>query len=429
MSFVNVYCWQQTYRSEVAEAQGWLFVRFCYDDGRTAYMQPVGEGGVEEALQLIFADAAERGEEPIIVGLDSHWREYMEQHYAERFAIHAPRSLSDYIYLASDLATLPGRKLQPKRNHINRFIEQHTYHLEPLSQENIGACEVIYGRWLNNHCRTCRREMAESRAMMRAFRALDSLPIEGWVLYADSEAVAYTYGSAINHDTFCIHIEKADPTIEGAATMINRLAAEQIAQRYRYINREEDMGLAGLRFAKSSYRPTMLLEKATARALTPRERSMRELWCRAFGDERATFDAFLIEAEDITRSFTTTNDAGEVVAMLHVVELRATEMRVAYIYGVATAEEHRGEGLASALITKALEWIDQSGRFDICALIPVDERAERLYTRFGFGAKSQSVRFATDYDFGTGCAEADIAMLRGGGHTATTEELVLTRPQ
>ena len=427
MSFANIYCWQDTYRSEVAEWGGWLLVRFCYDGSHRAFMQPIGEGSRRAVIEALAADAAERGEALVMVGLDAEWCEFLAENYPEQWASYAPRSLSDYIYLASDLATLPGRKYQPKRNHINRFTSQYGWRVEPISTSNIADCRVVYDGWLAAHCSDCRGEVVEALAVERAFSSFDQLPLSGRILYADERPVAFAYGSAINHDTFCIHVEKADATVDGASAMINRLMAEAVADEYRYINREEDMGLAGLRFAKQSYRPVELLQKSTARMLTSDERSMMRLWSDVFGDERHVVEEFMVGYRPSARTFVRCS-GDDMVAMLHVVELVGAQMRVAYIYAVATAEQYRGRGLASGLMAEALGWIDNSGRFDCTMLIAADEAAQRLYSRFGFVPSDLHLTFDTEYDFGTGDTTTDIAMVRGGQDLALSAELSLAMP-
>lgn len=426
MSFANIYCWQDTYRSEVAEWGGWLFIRFCYDGEHRAFMQPVGEGSRRAVVDALTADAAARGENLVMVGLDAEWCEFLAKNYPEQWASYAPRSLSDYIYLTSDLATLPGRKYQPKRNHINHFTSQYSWRVEPISGANLADCKVVYDRWLAAHCSECRGEVVEALAVERAFSSFDQLPLSGRILYADERPVAFAYGSAVNHDTFCIHVEKADASVDGASAMINRLMAEAVADKYRYINREEDMGLAGLRFAKRSYRPVELLSKSTARMLTSDERSMMRLWRDVFGDEPSDIEAFMVGCRPLARTFVS-RCGDDVVAMLHVVELVGAECRVAYIYAVATAEDYRGRGLASELLTEALAWIDQSKKFDCAMLIASNDAARRLYRRFGFEQRDLHLTFDTEYDFGTGDTTADMAMVRGG-QDLVLSELCLTIP-
>ena len=286
MSFANIFCWQDTYHSELAEHDGFLLTRFLYGENETGYMQPVGSGETRHIVEALREDAAHRGSALRIVGMTPGWRQRIEDSFPGQFAFSAPRSLRDYIYLASDLANLPGRRYQPKRNHINRFLSKYEYRYEPLTGENVADCIELNRIWMSEHGDVSESEHSEQMAMRRAFENFDRLGLRGGVLYADSRIAAFTYGSPVSASTFCTHVEKADVRIEGAAAMINQLFARDLASEYEYINREEDLGIEGLRHSKQSYYPTVLLEKLSARELSVRERQIRELWMNVFGDER-----------------------------------------------------------------------------------------------------------------------------------------------
>ena len=117
MAFANIYCWQETYRSEWAEADGFLIVRYRINGGRlTAYMQPVRAGGSEDFTRLIpllESDAASLGQPLRITGLTSEAAALLRQAYPEKFVFADNRSAADYIYAAADLRNLTGRKYQP----------------------------------------------------------------------------------------------------------------------------------------------------------------------------------------------------------------------------------------------------------------------------------------------------------------------------
>lgn len=420
-AFANIYCWQDTYRSEIAECDGFLLVRFEYGDGETCYMQPVGSGSVRNIVQVLIDDAAAHGSPLRIVGLTPEWRNEIEREFPSMFAFSSPRSTRDYIYLSSDLATLPGRRYQSKRNHINRFKAQYAFRYEPLSAANIPDCMELNGKWTALHPDSP-SEQAEQAAMRRAFARFDELGLRGGVLYADGRIAAFTYGSAIDGETFCTHVEKVDTEIEGAGAMINQLFAQSLADEYRYINREEDLGLEGLRFSKLSYHPAILLEKISARMLTPRERQIRTLWQEAFGDSREFADDFLIQyynpALCLTRS-----DGGRTVAMLHIVPMNTDCGRMAYIYAVATDAGYRRRGYASALLDEALSRIGASGEYDFAALIPGSEESRRLYAAFGFEDTAVPITFGGDFDFGTGDKAQDLAMIYRAGEKELPKEI------
>ena len=407
LNFANIFCWSDTYHSEVAEAEGFLVVRF--DNGGTkSYMQPVGGGDKATILEVLRQDAFEQDVPLRLYGLSQEWRKFLEENYPSEFAFDAPRALCDYIYSVEDLAQLRGRKYQPKRNHINNFVARHKWHAEPLSRDNIKDCYALNRKWLKGR-EMGDAEWAEQHALHRAFDNFDELLLRGLVLYAENRAVAFSYGTPINYRTFCTHIEKHDSDVEGAATMINRLMAQSLEDEFEFVNREDDLGLEGLRFAKMSYHPLLLLEKISALHLTPEQREMRAMWHDIFGDEESEIDAFLVRHTEAIPMLQ--KEEGRVVSMLFVVPLQMWEQRVAYIYAVATLPEYRGRGIASRLLGEALKYAEESGAFDCATLIPSSTESKRLYERLGFEDSQKQMLFPANDYLGTGSVPHDLAMI------------------
>lgn len=408
LNFANIFCWSATYHSEVAEAEDFLVIRFD-NGGAKCYMQPVGSGDKRVILELLRRDAFEQRTPLRLYGLSHEWRTFLEENYPEAFAFDTPRALCDYIYRVDDLAQLPGRKYQPKRNHINRFVARYKWHAEPLSRANIKDCLALNDKWLANR-EVGDMERAEQQTLRCAFENFEALGLRGIVLYADGVPAAFSYGTPINHSTFCTHIEKHDNTIEGAATMINRLMAQSLDEEFEFVNREDDLGLEGLRFAKMSYHPALLLDKISALHLTDEQRQMRRMWHEIFGDEIAEIDTFLIRHSEAVPMIYKERD--RVVSMLFVVPLQMWEQRVAYIYAVATLAEYRGRGIASNLLGEALRYIEESSAFDCAALIPSSTESKRLYERLGFENVQKPMIFPVNDYLGTGSVPHDLAMIK-----------------
>lgn len=408
LNFANIFCWSDSYHSEVAEADGFLVIRFD-NGGVKSYMQPVGRGDKRLILERLRQDAFAMHAPLRLYGLSAEWRDFLEENYPSEFAFDAPRALCDYIYCTEDLAQLQGRRYQPKRNHLNRFVAQYDWHVKPISRENVEDCIALYNKWLHSR-EVGETELAEQHAIRRAFDNFDALGLRGLVLYVDGRAVAFSYGTPITQKTFCTHIEKHDAEVERAATMINREMAKMLEGEFEFINREDDLGLEGLRFAKMSYYPTRLLEKISALHLTIEQREMRQIWHEIFGDEISEIDSFFIRHDDAMPFIY--KEGGRVASMLFVVPLQMWERRVAYIYAVATKPEFRGRGIASKLLNEALHAIEQSDKFDIAALIPSSTESKRLYERLGFEDSRKPMVFAADDYLGTGSSPHDLAMIK-----------------
>lgn len=413
-AFANMVCWQGVYRSEWTEAAGFLVIRFRINGGdEVGYMQPIGSGDFTTLLPLLTEDAHRIGQPLRLVGLtDEAWQQLQET-APERFAAEADRNLCDYIYRREDLVTLRGRHYQPKRNHLNRFRSSYPdYRYEPLTARHAAACMGLSGEWCRQHggCQDAALS-AEQAAMQCAFDHFEELGLQGGALYVGEQLVAFSYGSVVGDETFVVHVEKADTRYEGAFTMINRLLAEQVGAAIRWINREEDLGIEGLRKAKLSYCPTLLLRKWMAVEQSDEAQRCRQLWQLCFpSDERTFIDHFLLHYYRRERMLTQERE-GKMVAMAHLLDFASDEGRMSYLFGVATDPEWRGKGLATVLIEEAKKRAAAAGNWAV-VLIAASPSLRSFYAERGFRGEVPIRLLAPDhFDFGTGDAAADRAML------------------
>lgn len=414
LSFANMFCWQEVYHSAWAIVDGFLVIRFHIDGGdRLGYMQPVGEGDCARIIPALREDAHAHGQRLRIIGLTDRGREMIRQMHIGQFAFESDRALEDYVYAADDLRNLPGRRYQPKRNHINRFMAEYPdYRYEELTPDRFDECMQLEREWRRNHDGHTSELCAEQRAMQRAFAHFAELGMTGGCIYVGERMVAFTYGSAVNDHTFDTHVEKADTDYDGAFTVINCLFARHLPERFTLINREEDLGIEGLRRAKLSYHPAVIQHKFTAIHLHPDELACKELWQTCFGDEEQFIDSFLIRYYSRRRMLSIERD-GRMAAMLHLLPFESELGRTTYIYGVTTAPEYRGRGLATELMREAMRLAGERGD-DALFLIPTpgEEWLRDFYGGFGLEGRIP-VEFVTrdGFDFGTGRAADDVAML------------------
>ncbi len=265
-SFVNLYLWG---RQKAAFLHGQL-VFFSQFNRRSVYLFPVGTGDKKPALDAVMADARARGIPCRLAGLTHDDCALLEQLYPGKLQYHFDRDSFDYVYDINDLADLKGRKLQKKRNHLNRFRAAYPDHtLEPITDENIGEVRALVDKWYalrlaeNPHGDYQLEQEAIGKALGK--RAL--LGLEGLLLRVEGEPVAMTLGSRLNKDTFDIHFEKALDVADGAYAAINNGFAGYLREKYPevlWLNREDDMGIEGLRKAKLSYNPSRMVEKSWA---------------------------------------------------------------------------------------------------------------------------------------------------------------------
>lgn len=265
LSFSNLCSWRFLYHTKFAIINNFLVFKFWAGD-ELAYMMPVGEGNLEETLNELIEDARQEGEPFCMLGVCSCMREDLEAIMPGQFGFTVDRDYADYIYLRSDLATLKGKKFQSKRNHINKFRNTYPdYKYSPITKDRIQECLELEAKWCKaNDCDQQEGTGNERRALIYALNHFEELGLTGGILHVNGQIVAFTFGMPINKETFGVHVEKADTSIDGAYAMINYEFANHIPEQYIYINREEDLGIEGLRKAKLSYHPETILEKYMA---------------------------------------------------------------------------------------------------------------------------------------------------------------------
>lgn len=263
-TFVNVFLWSRQYPVKWAIIEGALVFK-SEDDSHVSYAFPAGdEESVKKALAQMKAYSEEKGYPFSLYNVTPTDYEKLEQWYPGRFQIEYDRDEADYIYESEKLATLSGKKLHGKKNHVNKFksVYEGRWSYEPMKKENLEECFQMALKWRNqNGCNEDEKKNAEMCVCLNALRLFEELELKGGILRVDGEIVAFTMGEPISPDTFVVHIEKAYADVPGAYNMINQQFVEHECMDYMYINREDDAGSEGLRKAKLSYRPVFLVEK------------------------------------------------------------------------------------------------------------------------------------------------------------------------
>ena len=267
-SFVNVYLWSRHYKVKYAVIMDALVFRNEEPDGSCTFAFPAGEpDNVKRALDFLMDRSREKGCRFALYNVTPEMFAQLEAWYPGRFEIEYNRDYADYVYETEKLATLAGKKLHGKRNHINKFKTLYPdWSYEPLSDENVEDCFQMALAWRNqNGCDEDVEKNAEMCVTLNSLRLYKELGLKGGVLKAGGRIVAFTVGEPLCGDTFVVHIEKAFPDVDGAYPMINQQFVQHECMDYKYVNREEDTGAEGLRKAKLSYRPAFLEEKGVAR--------------------------------------------------------------------------------------------------------------------------------------------------------------------
>lgn len=381
-----------------------LYSRF---DCHCFYPFPIGTGNKKAVLDAIFADAKERSVCPCLTGLTEENKKTIETLYPNQFYFHADRGNYDYVYDINDLADLKGRKLHRKRNHLKHFKKNHpAYMVTPITLENMDRVRAFTADWYKQKLEENPDGdyHHEQMALEKAFTYYNDLEMEGLLLEENGEVLGFTMASPLSSDTFDVHYEKARGDIDGAYTTINSEFANYIRAKYphiKYLDREEDMGIPGLRKAKMSYFPHHLIKKYKAIPLRmsytfgePCEDTLpqlRELWKEAFGDSDYFLDCFYTTAFDKSRcrvayaSTSKTSVCSEdiptrnnLAAALYWFDCNIDSQRIAYVYAVATSKAFRGNGACHVLLEDTHKHLTALG-YSSVILVPGNEALVQIY--------------------------------------------------
>ena len=271
-SFPLLCCWRDAYSTEIAPLEQRLLVRLHNSQG-TVYLWPAGRGDPRPALDAILQDA-HRLDEPLrLASLTAEHQACLEEHYPGRFSFQPLRDGFDYLYEVQRLAQLPGKKLHAKRTHIHRLDENCPgWTWAPMTDADLPLCQALDRNWLKaakerETAQGLRSLDREHRALQRALQDRALLGIHGLVLRWQDQLLGFTLGAPLSPTVFDVSFERAREDIQGAYPAVTRSFARWVREHYpdiRYLNREEDMGLPGLRKAKQSYYPDLMGEKIYA---------------------------------------------------------------------------------------------------------------------------------------------------------------------
>lgn len=257
-AFGTSYLWKDAYDIQICICDDIIFKK--YSGEYEGYSFPYSQTNVDKALDIIINYAKDTDTEVKFLGVTEDRVKELQKLIPGKFKFDEDRDSWDYVYYKKDLAELKGRKYHQKRNHISKFIKLYRAEYENITNDNINHCKEISDKWFKEKNENISQERI---SLEKAFSNYEELGLFGGILKVESVPVAFTIGERINDDVFLVHFEKALSHIEGAYNVINNEFCKRL-NGYKYINREEDLGIPGLRRAKTSYRPAMMIKKYTA---------------------------------------------------------------------------------------------------------------------------------------------------------------------
>lgn len=267
-TFGNVFVWSTAYNTQICHYKNFFICKWGKDKN-ISYSLPLGEGDFSDAIRAIIDDAKENGVKPKIYGITSSYLSMLQESFTGDFEYHYDEAMNDYVYSVEKMASLSGKKYHGKRNHINNFKKQNpNWTFEVIDENNINDCIEFHTKWIETRAEddeSTEDFSLEFEAVLKAFENYKKLNFVGALIRVENKVIAYTMGEAnMKGNCFVTHFEKASAEIQGAYPIINQEFSNNCLKNYEYVNREEDLGLEGLRKAKESYYPEIFLEKCVA---------------------------------------------------------------------------------------------------------------------------------------------------------------------
>ena len=263
ISFANLFLWKNAREIAYCIIEDCLVIQTTYTGKRPYYFFPIGSGNKLLASQTLLEFCRSKQETLEFHSLESASLDFLKTHFKLEFFLNRDRS--DYVYSIAELIALAGRKYHKKKNHLNKFLQTYPdYVYEPISVHNAEEIIATYELWFNQNSNITLGLQNEKNGISDALRHWNMLDLQGGVIRVENKIVAFSFGERINEEMAVIHIEKADPNISGAYQIINQQLLKNAFADLKYANREEDLGIEGLRRAKMSYNPVFLVDKYEA---------------------------------------------------------------------------------------------------------------------------------------------------------------------
>lgn len=270
-TFTNLFMWRKSYDMRYVILNDMLCIMPKHADGPRSATFPIGfvredgtEGDIVPVIEELLSYFEEIGEEPLIRLYDDVTVEKLTQAFPNKFIITEDINSFDYVYSVEELTNLSGKRFHGKKNHVNKFKRLYDWEYRAITPENVSECVHVFEQWYQNKAEEIPGLDEEHEAVMELFQNWDKLDVRGGSLWVDGNMIAFSVGEPLCGKMAVIHLEHADTAYEGAFAMMNQQFLAHEWQGFTYVNREEDMGIPGMRQAKESYRPVFMVKKYVA---------------------------------------------------------------------------------------------------------------------------------------------------------------------
>ncbi len=258
-SFANNLAWRRQNDSQICRYKDFYIVKSGKE--KPVFTFPAGCGDYKDVLLKIKEYAGKYDDRAVIWNASEEQAELINEIFEGKTEVICDEAQYDYIYLSRELIELKGKKFHSKKNHLNAF-RKYNWSFEELTEKDFDECIVFCAKDYTEKSREENKSaVSEQFAIHTYFMNYDKLGLKGGILRVDGKIAAVSIGERLNTETFVVHIEKADTSLRGAYTAVCNEFARRFANDFKYINREEDLGIEGLRKSKRSYNPIFLLKK------------------------------------------------------------------------------------------------------------------------------------------------------------------------
>ncbi len=251
LSFANIFIWKESEHPRWTVADGSLCVLVEPDFEPPYFLPPAGGDRIPETIAVCLEHAPRLSRVP----------EEFVRRFGAGFRIEEDPANFDYLYRVEDLVELKGKRYDGKRNRIRKFESTFAHEYHVLARADVPGCLRLLEDWFEEKGNGDPYLRAEKLAILEALGSFEALDLKGGVVKVGGRVEAFTLGGRLTADTAVIPIEIANPGLVGLAQWINREFVRREWSGYRLVNREQDMGVEGLRRAKLSYQPAGLVKK------------------------------------------------------------------------------------------------------------------------------------------------------------------------
>ncbi|TLD84889.1 DUF2156 domain-containing protein [Helicobacter trogontum] len=260
ISFGNLFIWRLARKIAFCILYDCLVIETTYTNQEPFCFFPIGSGDKKAALFALYSYYKQKGQKLVFHSVEKQNLDVLYEVFGDTIMPVLNRDRSDYIYKTQDLIELTGRKYHKKKNHLNRFFDEYRgFTFENIDENNTNELLETWKKWDNSGSDIGLQN--ESKGIISVFENYSNLGLLGGLLRFNDNIIAFSFGEIISQNLCIIHIEKADINYRGAYQAINQQLLLHCFSDITYVNREEDLGIEGLRKAKLSYNPEFILEK------------------------------------------------------------------------------------------------------------------------------------------------------------------------